>query len=375
VEQNGYTPVAKGFHWLIALLIFIQFPLAWVMDDFTGIQKFQAYNWHKTIGITVLALMVLRLLWRLFNPAPALPSSMPKLERIGAHLGHSGLYLIIFLMTLTGWAMISVSDKPSILFQYTRFPLLPWLSDLPTAEKKGYLEFFEGAHGFLGYALLALVALHIAAVARHAFLLKDGVSARMIPQRGSKRASLAVLAVILSVLGLGSGKRAFAYEWTVKPELSQIAFEATGGGYTTRGTFGQYKAEIEFDPELPKETSIRILFNMSTALTGTADVDDALKSADYFNPGQFPTAQYVAKGAEPAGNGKYVLNGRLTLKGITKPVTVPFSIDIKSGTADVAAETKINRLDFGIGPQSVAGLDIDKDVKLTISLKAVRLDN
>ena len=114
---------------------------------------------------------------------------------------------------------------------------------------------------------------------------------------------------------------------------------------------------------------------MSTALTGTADVDDALRSADYFNPGQFPTAQYVAKGAEPAGNGKYVLNGRLTLKGVTKPVAVPFSIDIKSGTADVTAETKINRLDFGIGPQSVAGLDIDKDVKLTISLKAVRLDN
>jgi cytochrome b561/polyisoprenoid-binding protein YceI len=373
VEQNGYTPVAKGFHWLIALLIFIQFPLGWIMDDFTGIQKFQAYNWHKSIGITVLAMMVLRLLWRLFNPAPALPSATPKLERNAAHLAHLGLYLTIFLMTLTGWAMISVSDKPSVLFQYTRFPSLPWLSGLPAAQKKNYLEFFEEAHQFLGYALLALLAVHVAAVARHAFLLKDGVAARMMPRLRSK--SAASFAALVAILSLGAGEKAFAYDWTVKPEVSQVAFEAAGGGYITKGTFGQYKAEIEFDPELPAEASIRILLNMNSAATGTADVDAALKSADYFNPGQFPTAQYVAKGAQPAGNGKYILNGRLTLKGVTKPVTLPFSIDIKAGTADVAAETKINRLDFGVGPQSVAGLDIDKDVKLTISLKAVRLDN
>jgi cytochrome b561/polyisoprenoid-binding protein YceI len=375
VEQNSYTPVAKGFHWLIALLILIQFPLGWVMDSFSGLQKFQAYNWHKSIGITVLALMALRLLWRLFNPAPALPSSMPKLERTGAHLAHLGLYIVIFLITLAGWALISVADKPSVLFQYTRFPLLPWLSDLPAAQKKEYAEFFQEAHEVLGYVLLGLLALHVAAVARHAFLLKDGISGRMLPRFRSKPVSFAAFAAVLSLLCLGAAGNASASEWSVKPEASQITFEATGGGYVTKGKFGQYKAEIEFDPELPAEASIRIVFNMSTAATGTADVDDALKSADYFNPAQFPTAQYAAKGAQPAGEGKYILNGRLTLKGITKPVAVPFSIGIKGGTAEVTAETKINRLDFGVGPQSVAGLDIDKDVKLTISLKAVRLDN
>jgi cytochrome b561/polyisoprenoid-binding protein YceI len=375
VEQNGYTPVAKGFHWLIALLIFIQFPLGWVIDSFSGLQKFQVANWHKSIGITVLTLMGLRFLWRLFNPAPALPSSMPKIERIGAHAAHLGLYLTIFLMTLAGWAMISVADKPSVLFQYTRFPLLPWLSDLPAAQKKEYLGFFEEAHEFLGYVLLVLLALHVAAVARHVFLLKDGIGTRMFPRFRSKPLPLALFAAVLSVLCLSAGEKAAAYEWSVKPEASQISFEATGGGYTTKGTFGQYKAEIEFDPELPAEAGIRILFNMSSAATGTADVDVALKSADFFNPAQFPTAQYTAKGAQPSGNGNYVLNGRLTLKGVTKPVALPFSININSGTADVVAETKINRLDFGIGPQSVAGLDIDKDVKLIISLKAVRLDN
>ncbi len=375
MEHTGYTGAAKGFHWVVALLIFIQFPLAWIMGDLPGLQKFQAYNWHKSIGITVLALMVLRVVWRLFNPAPALPPSMPALERKAAHLGHLALYAAIFLMTLSGWAMISVSDKPSVLFQYTRFPLLPVLRDLPVAQKKEYLGVFEQIHGVMGYLLLALIGGHIAAVIRHAFLLKDGVSTRMMPRFRSGAARKAAVALIAGVLCAGGAGKVFASEWSVKPELSKIAFEAAGSGYAANGTFGQYKAEIEFDPDTPAETSVRILLNMNSVATGTADVDDTLKTADYFNPGQFPTAQFVAKGATPDGNGKYILNGRLTLKGVTKPVSLPFSIDIKSGTAAVNAETKINRLEFGVGPQSVAGLDIDKDVKLTIALTAVRLDN
>jgi polyisoprenoid-binding protein YceI len=60
---------------------------------------------------------------------------------------------------------------------------------------------------------------------------------------------------------------------------------------------------------------------------------------------------------------------------VTKPISLPFSISIKDGTATVTAETKVNRLDFGVGPETIAGLAIDKDVKLTINLTAVRLDN
>ncbi|MGB8871293.1 MAG: YceI family protein, partial [Rhodomicrobium sp.] len=139
--------------------------------------------------------------------------------------------------------------------------------------------------------------------------------------------------------------------------------------------FAQYRTEIEFDPDLPEQTSVTVLLNMNSAATGMADADQTLKSADFFNPAQYPTAQFVAKGAKPTGNGRYILNGRLTLKGVTKPMALPFLIDIKSGTARVSAEMKINRLDFGIGPQSLAGLAIDNDVKLTVGLTAIRLDN
>lgn len=377
MKLSEYTPTAKALHWAVALFIFALFPLGWVMDDFTGLLKFKAFNFHKSIGLTVLAFMALRGGWRLIALAPEMPASMPDLQRKAARAVHALLYFTIFLMAMTGWAMISASDKPSIFFQFTPIPLLPWLSDLPAASKKAYHELFEHTHGFLAYVLLALVALHIAAALYHGTVLKDGILSTMTPRwrKSMPGLSILMLAAAPATLYFLAAQGASASEWSVKPEQSRISFEASGGGYTTKGTFAHYRAEIEFDPDLPEQTSIKVLLDMNSAATGTADADATLKSADFLNPAQFPAAQFVAKGAKPDGEGRYILNGALTLKGVTKPIALPFLIGIDSGTAKVSAETKINRLDFGVGPQSVAGLAIDKDVKLTIDLTAVRLDD
>ncbi len=143
MEREDYAAAAKVLHWLIAVLIFVMFPLAWTMGDFSGIQKFKLYNLHKSIGITILALMTLRLFWRSFRAAPALPASVPRRERVAAHFGHLALYAALFLMPLSGWAMISASDKPSVLFGTTAFPLIPWLSVLQPDQKKVTAEIFK----------------------------------------------------------------------------------------------------------------------------------------------------------------------------------------------------------------------------------------
>jgi len=377
VTRDDYTSIAKSLHWLIAIFVFILFPLAWIMDDFSGLQKFKLYNLHKSLGITVLTLMVLRVFWRFVTSAPSLPESMPVMERRAAHLGHFALYILLFLMPLTGWAMISASDKPSVLYQFTAFPRIPWLADLPIDQKKSYEELFQEVHAFTSYILLAFVSIHIAAALRHAFVLKDGILSRMLPRFGKARIAHALLFAVvggagLAVAGVSPGR---AEEWSINPAASRVGFEATGGGYTTRGTFSQYKTDIQFDPDAPELASIRVLLNMKSVTTGTGDVDSTLQSADYFNTSQFPTAQFVAKGAKLVSDGKYVLQGQLTLKGVTRPVALPFSVDIDSGSATVNAETKINRMDFGVGPESVEGLAVDKVVKLTFNLKALRLDN
>jgi cytochrome b561 len=368
VKSDEYTATAKTLHWLIALLIFVLFPLGWIMDDLTGVQKFQAYNMHKSLGLTVLALMILRLVWRFFNAVPELPAGVPARQKMAAHALQHAFYAVVFLITLAGWALISTSDKPSMLFnQQLPIPKLPWLADLAGPDRKFYHGILEEVHGALGWVLLGLLVLHAAAALYHGFVLKDGILASMTRKAGKGSAiSAAFFLAAAATLGAGGGK-ALAYDWS--------GFEASGGGSTTKGTFGQYRAEIEFDPDTPDKASVRVLLDMNSAATGQADADQTIKSADFFNPAQFPTAQYVARGAQAAGEGKYVLNGRLTLKGVTRPVPLPFSIDIKSGTARVSAETTINRLDFGVGPETVAGMAVDKDVKLSINLTAVRLDD
>jgi cytochrome b561 len=182
VDRDDYTSGAKSLHWLIAFLIFVLFPLGWVMGDFSGIQKAQAYNLHKSLGVTVLALMALRVIWRGLYAVPSLPSTMPKLEQTAAKLGHLALYALLFALPLTGWALISTSDKPSILFGFTDIPRISWLSDLPVDTRKSYHEMLEGAHELLANALLFLIAAHVAAALRHAILLKDGIFSRMLPR-------------------------------------------------------------------------------------------------------------------------------------------------------------------------------------------------
>jgi cytochrome b561/polyisoprenoid-binding protein YceI len=379
MAREDYTAAAKILHWLIAALIFVQFPLAWTMGAFSGIQKFQLYNLHKSVGLTVLALMGLRVLWRSFRAPPALPETLPRRERAAAHLVHVALYAALFLMTLSGWALISASNKPSSLFNYTAFPLIPGLAGLPSGDKKTLAELFEAVHEVTAYALLALVALHVAATLRHAFM-RDGIMSRMLPRfaQGARSAkvSLAALAILGGgALSLGGAGDATAAEWSVDLKKSQVGFEASGSGYATKGVFKVYKAEIEFDPDEPERASIRVSLDMKSAATDSADVDQTLQSADFFDPGRYPSAFFVARGATPNGDGRYNLNGQLTLKGVTRPMTLPFSIGIESGAAAVRGETTINRLDFGVGPETVAGMAVDKDVKLTVDLTAMRLDN
>jgi cytochrome b561/polyisoprenoid-binding protein YceI len=379
MEREEYTAAAKTLHWLVAALIAVLFALAWTMGGFTGLEKFKLYNLHKSLGLLALGLMSLRLLWRLLRPAPPLPRSMAPAERLAAHFVHLALYVALFVMTLSGWAMISASNKPSILFNYAPFPLIPWLAGLAPDEKKAFAKLFLSVHETAANVLLVLVAAHVAAAFRHAFLLKDGMMSRMLPRfarvaKAAKSTHAALL--ILGCLALGSGAApARAGEWSVDPKKSEVGFEATGAGYSTKGVFKTYKAEIEFDPDAPEQTSIRVALNMKSAATDSADADQTIQSAEFFDPARYPSAVFAARGAKPDGDGRYVVEGRLTLKGVTKPVTLPFSIAIESGVATVKGETKIDRLVFGVGPESVAGMAVDKDVKLTIALTATKLDN
>ncbi len=167
--------LSQLLHWLIVALIITQFVLANIADDLPlGMQKLATLARHKSFGITILALAVIRLLWRRLSPGPALPSTLKSYERFLAQLTHHGLYLLLYLTPLAGWLMSSAKHYPVSWFGVLQLPDL-------VAPNEATFNFMRDAHELLAYAIAAFAALHAAAALKHHFILKDSVLKRMLP--------------------------------------------------------------------------------------------------------------------------------------------------------------------------------------------------
>lgn len=178
-----YTAVAQAFHWLIALALtgMVVLGLAMTHAGLARATQFKLYQLHKSVGITILLLALLRLAWRITHRPPVLPSGTPGWERGAAHGTHVLLYVLMIGMPLVGWIMVSVSpfNLPTVLYGVVPWPHIPGLSSI------GNKPYWEGVaklvHAYGAYVLIALVALHAAAALRHHFVLKDDILARMLP--------------------------------------------------------------------------------------------------------------------------------------------------------------------------------------------------
>ena len=177
--NTRYDPVAVTLHWVIALSIFAMIPLGFFMEDLPISIKFDAYTIHKSLGITVLALSLLRLIWRLLNPPPALPEGMKPYEKFLAHAAHWGLYFLMIAMPLTGWLMVSAMRKyPTVFFWLGEVPFIPMPQGI---DAKATAEWFEEIHELLAFGAIALIALHVAAALKHHYIYKDTTLTRMLP--------------------------------------------------------------------------------------------------------------------------------------------------------------------------------------------------
>jgi len=167
--------VAKALHWLLALAILVMMGLGLLMVDYSDLQtRFQMYFYHKSLGILILALVALRLLWRLSNPTPRLPDTTPALERWLAHAGHALLYLLMLAMPLSGWVISSASGFGLQVFGLFKLP------EIVGADKE-LQSLAETVHYWLFWALAALVLVHVAAALKHHLIARDNVLRRMLP--------------------------------------------------------------------------------------------------------------------------------------------------------------------------------------------------
>jgi len=178
--NDRYTPTAISLHWLIALLIFAAFPLGLYMHDLSlSPTKLRLYSYHKWIGVTIFMLAILRLWWRARHPVPTLPLTMKRWEKLAAHGTHHTIYLLLFIIPLSGWLMSSAKG-----FQTVWFGVLP-LPDL-VGKDKALGATLENMHSILNYGLLALVLAHIGAALKHHFFVHDDVLTRILPFAGKR---------------------------------------------------------------------------------------------------------------------------------------------------------------------------------------------
>src|SRR6266446_5598170 len=174
---DSWGAPAKWFHWVMAALILAQITLGLMAANWrVSPAKLELFFWHKSTGMLILALVALRLLWRLANRAPELPSGMPAWERAAARSSHLVLYVLMIALPVTGWVVNSASNVPFRIF---------WLIPLPAivAPDETTADLVAAVHGGLAALLALVLAAHTGAALRHHFVKRDTVLTRMLPRK------------------------------------------------------------------------------------------------------------------------------------------------------------------------------------------------
>lgn len=178
-----YTSVAIALHWAIVVGILFNIYLGLRMGQARGMERFEIFQVHKSVGLTVLILSLCRLAWRLTHRPPPYARPLKGWELAVSHLVHFAFYFLIIAIPLTGWIVVSASpmNLPTLLFKVVPFPHIGFIHDLPMDQRRGLEGTVGGVHGLLVLATVGLLLLHVGAVAKHLVIDRDTVTGRMIP--------------------------------------------------------------------------------------------------------------------------------------------------------------------------------------------------
>jgi cytochrome b561/polyisoprenoid-binding protein YceI len=371
--------IAQLFHWVVVALIITQFVLANKAENLPlGMAKLGMLARHKSVGITILGIAVLRLLWRLANRnSPPLPTTLKPYERGLAHLTHYGLYLLLFALPLSGWAMSSAKNYPVSWFGIGG--ALPNL----VAPDEGLFETLKGLHGILASALFFIALLHMAAALWHHFRYKDNVLRRMLPFVGllllmldvphavaAKPVATSIATPIAKPVATTTSTPSAL--WAADPAKSTLEFSFVQAGAKTTGRFARFTASIDFNPVDLAKGKFDVAIDIASLDTRDKDRDSTLRMPDLFDPARFPRATYLATAFAAKGTA-FTGTGKLALRGVTRdvPVNFTFTPGLEAGKpiATLKGTAAIKRLLFGIGQGEWKSTEwINDDVQVLFNL-------
>jgi len=174
-NDKSYGSVAKLLHWSMFLAFAAVYAIAIYMSYLPmGPSLFETITLHKSIGLLIMGLALVRIGWRLFNKSPALPADMPMHERFIAHAAHLALYAIMIGMPLSGWAMSSAANFPASFFGLFTLP------SIMTPSKEA-VDLLKAIHWYAAWGIGALILAHVGAALKHHFINRDTVLSRMLP--------------------------------------------------------------------------------------------------------------------------------------------------------------------------------------------------
>ena len=176
-ERPAFSPLQRLLHWLMAICILVMLFVGVGMVSTVAPSYLKLTAFHKSLGIAILVLAVLRLILRLRKGAPPLPTDLPESLKLAAQASHVLFYALLFAMPLIGWAMVSAGGYPVVVFGGLHLPsILP-----PDREMHALLW---DAHRYLAFAFFGLILMHIAAALFHGFIRRDGVLQQMTGTSG-----------------------------------------------------------------------------------------------------------------------------------------------------------------------------------------------
>lgn len=342
---------ARFFHWLIAVLLLAQITLGFLAKGWRlSPTKLDLFVWHKSLGILILALVALRLAWRLLNPVPALPSALPAWERLAARSAHFLLYLLMLALPFSGWIVNSAANIPFRIFWQVPLPAI-------VAPDDATADFAKAVHFSLFAALAVLVALHAGAALRHHFVLRDDILRRML--------FLMVLIAFATPL--------LAADWRMDAAASRLEFVATFEKNPTPGVFKAFDVKASFDPEKPAGGRLDVEIQVTSADMSIREVNAAIRGPEWFDFARFPRAEFHSTDVRAVSAGRYLARGTLTLKGVQRPVEVPFTWSGSVNAATLEGELSVPRGAFNIGTGEWVATDvIGPDVKIRFKVALFR---
>ncbi|MGH8528806.1 MAG: cytochrome b/b6 domain-containing protein [Nevskiales bacterium] len=370
-----YTAVAIALHWTIAAAIVANFLLGWWMHQAIDVAQTQAraiaaFQLHKSLGLTILALSLARLAWRWWHAPPPLPAAMPGWEKLAARLTHWAFYALMIGLPLSGWLYVSTQwrgnhplNVPTLWFGLIEVPHLLGLHEMTRELRQSYAGLTLQAHELLAWSMGALLVLHVAAALKHHFVNRDEVLAHMLPGPRVFTAGLGV--ILIAVLALAwtltrtpgtTGAVAAitsnpASNWIVDPARSEVKFSGLHAGLPFQGRFTRWQADIRFTPADLEHSQIGGTFETASATDGVPLHDESLSLAEWFNVTRHPLATFRSTRITADGAGAYAVDGVLTIKGheLTLP---PLTLSIEGELARISGRFEVDRREADLGMES-----------------------